>query len=120
MFNQGESLILGAAFSNTLKPVAQTVEVEVNQMDLAYKGELADPAVVEVVIKDPDGIVTTSTYGIPAQPYPIVKQEAGVYYAKLLLNHPGRWRYQWRGDPDTQDAKVGDEVEIDVSPSRIA
>jgi hypothetical protein len=55
-------------------------------------GELADPATIRLLVRNPDGTVDEYT------PTP---DDVGLYHTDIEVQAPGFWRYRWEttGDP---------------------
>lgn len=63
------------------------------QAQFTLNGQPADPTEVSLIVKEPDGIVTTGTYG-GAQ---VSRDVTGTYYQDRTLDQVGRWDYQFAG-----------------------
>lgn len=70
-----------------------------------------DPTGVSVLIKDPNGAITTLVYGVDAA---LQKSATGVYFTVIDANLAGAWKYRWLGTGDNQAAS---ENTFAVTPS---
>lgn len=72
-------------------------------------GSVVDPDVVKLDVTDPNGTVTTYTYGSGGF---IVKDSTGVYHANIDAGTTGFWYYRWYSTGNGQAADVG-RFEVD-------
>ena len=58
-------------------------------------GNLADPTTIAIVIRNPDGSITTKTYVTNQD---LVKESLGVFYFDYVCQKRGEATYRWLGD----------------------
>ncbi len=64
-------------------------------------GQLVDPALVVIHVKDPALAITTLTYLVDAA---LQKTAVGCYYTVIDANAAGTWKYRWEGTITNQAA----------------
>ena len=64
---------------------------------------VADPTTVTLKVKDPDGVITTYTYGGGT----VTKSSTGVYYKDVSVSNDGMWYYRIEGTGAVQSAGEG-------------
>ena len=74
-----------------------------------HENDPADPAIIRVIYKNPDGVVTTITY--PDER--IVKVDVGIYFFELAINDPGFWFY--RMDDGSENVAAENQFVVKVS-----
>ena len=57
----------------------------------ALTGAALDPTAVFLSVREPDGTVTTYTYGGAE----ITQDSTGIYHALIDVDQAGVWRYRW-------------------------
>jgi hypothetical protein len=67
-------------------------------------GHAADPTVITVKYADPTGAITTLVYDTDAA---VGREETGAYYADLVPDRAGIWRYRWTGSGAITSAAEG-------------
>lgn len=65
-------------------------------------GAVADPGVVTFTLRQPDGTVTTYTYGIDSE---LTRTGVGIFTVDLVFTQSGRHRYRFAGS--SSNASVG-------------
>lgn len=73
----------------------------------------SDPGGVLCKVREPDGTVTTYTYGTDAA---LIKDSTGNYHLDFLTSSPGRHRYGFYGITSGQAVAEG---EFRVQPSKV-
>ena len=74
---------------------------------------LSDPDIITLSIKKPDGARLDYTYlGGPE----IVREDAGIYHCKLIVDQAKTWRYRWVGEWGADEIAPG-EQSFRVKPS---
>ena len=113
-YEVGQSVALACVFSEKDGYTDQLTQADTG-LTIQFKGAAVDPAEVILKVTDGAGALHTSDYADTAgSAYPIVRDPAGGYYAYVLLDRTGVWRYRWEGDPGTDEAKVSDTHEFAV------
>lgn len=77
-------------------------------------GTVIDPAAVFFKVKDPNGTVTTYTYGVDAA---LVKSAVGTYYVDVNANVAGTWYYRFYS---TGSGQAADENSFTVATSQFS
>lgn len=70
--------------------------------------QYADPPEVKLSVMNPNGVLTTYTYGEGAT---IIKQDTGQYEADILGDIAGVWYYRWF---NTQPDEISKEVYFEI------
>lgn len=70
-------------------------------------GSEVDPTTVKVDIKNPNGTVTTYTYGVDAA---LIRDDAGDYHIDQVLNISGRWFYRFYSEGTYIGAEVNEVI----------
>lgn len=76
-------------------------------------GAAADPGVLRLKIKPPQGVLQSYVFGVDAI---IVKDSAGSYHADLQLSLAGTWYWRWESDAPNPGAA---ESEATVAASKV-
>lgn len=71
-------------------------------------GAVVDPLAVSVVVRAPDGTLTTYIYGTDAE---LVKSSVGVYYVLITLAQVGTYKWKWTGTATEQAVVDYDECD---------
>ena len=71
------------------------------QFSDAVLGGVLDPETVKLTVRQPDGTVTTLTYGTDD----IEQEDVGIYYADISANQSGEWFYRWWSEGTGQASK---------------
>lgn len=71
--------------------IGATARIPVTITDLASHA-LADPGGVVLKIRKPDKTLTTLIYGTDAA---VIKASIGMYYADVVLDQSGTWKWRW-------------------------
>lgn len=74
---------------------------------------VADPTVVTMRFRKPDGTRTAYVYGTNAE---AVRSSTGVYYVDLSIDQAGVWTWRWEGTGGT--AAAADEADFTVLASK--
>lgn len=70
----------------------------------------ADPPIVMLLVRKPDGTEVKSVYGIVDQPYTITRVGAGMYRALVPINAIGRrWALRWNAYDENGSPVAADE-----------
>ena len=77
-------------------------------------GEAYDPTTVTYKVLEPDGVLTTYTYGVGAF---ITKSSTGVYYVQVNADKHGHWTSRWAGT--ATGYADADEAVVNVVPSGV-
>lgn len=73
-------------------------------------GAVQDPAVVKVVVKTPEGVSTTYTYGTDVT---LIKDSTGIYHFDVdTTGKPGVWHYRWYSTGSGQSATTDSYFEV--------
>jgi hypothetical protein len=75
-------------------------------------GVVRDPTYVVVKVRDPDGDITTYTYGTDAT---VTKTSTGVYAFSFAVDQAGDWWFRYEG---TGEVVAADEQIVQVSGSK--
>jgi hypothetical protein len=85
LYDTGDGLRLSAAFTDD-------------------NGDAADPTAVIFKLQDPDGEITTYTYGTDDE---VVRDGVGAYHIDIDIEVAGAYRYRWAGTGVVQAAAEG-------------
>lgn len=75
-------------------------------------GAAVDPSTVSLIVKAPDGTLTTKVYGTDAE---LERTATGVYRMDLTITQAGTYRYRW---VSTGTGKAAEEGQFDVRSIR--
>lgn len=71
-------------------------------------GVVIDPNEVSVIVRSPDGALTTYEYGTDAQ---LVRTGVGLYYVLITLAAVGTYKWKWTGTASEQAVVDYDECD---------
>jgi hypothetical protein len=71
-------------------------------------GDLTDPVTVTCQVRQPDGTLTTYTYGTDAQP---TRVSIGLYQMLIDLDDEGTYKWKWEGAGVNETAVDYDECD---------
>jgi len=92
-FNRRSDVVLNQYLTGNVVTVRATFQAEGSTLPVTYTN--ADPTAVTLKTRDPNGVVTTYTYGNPDGV--IVRDAVGSYHAFVTLATAGMWTYHWVG-----------------------
>lgn len=88
------------------------IGAEVNMSaSFVVSGVATDPTTVQAKIRQPNGTITTYTYGTDAS---LVRDNIGVYHVTVIVSGAGVWSYRFIG---TGVCAAAYEAEFFVQPS---
>lgn len=82
--------------------IGQVVRISVAATDA--DATAADPGGLALLVKSPDGTITTYTYGTAAE---VVRTATGAYHADIALDTAGTWRWRWEATAPNAGADEG-------------